>query len=48
MIETNAETTRFSMHFSPSETLHFGVNFRAIYLLADVNYFRNIFGTPET
>jgi hypothetical protein len=47
-MKTNAEMTRFSMHFSPSETLHFGVNLRAIYLLADANYFRNVFGSPET
>jgi hypothetical protein len=47
-MKTNAEMTRFSMHFNPSETLHFGRNFRAIYLLADANYFRNIFGNPET
>jgi hypothetical protein len=47
-MKTNAETTRFSMHFNPSETLHFGGTFRAIYLLADVNYFGNVFGSPET
>jgi hypothetical protein len=35
------------MHFNPSEMLYFGVDFRAIYLLADANYFRNVFGSPD-
>jgi hypothetical protein len=46
-MKTNPETTRFSMHFNPSEILHFGGNFRAIYFLADANYLRNVFGSRD-